>query len=354
MPYNLNRNRRDFLQRAGLALAAIQCDMAGVLIAAARDSRELTALGRAAEWINSPRLDASTLRGRVVLVHFWTYTCINWLRALPYIRAWAGKYPRLAVVGVHTPEFPFERNVDNVRRASDRLGLEFPIAIDNDSAIWRAFRNQAWPALYLLDAAGQVRRRHFGEGEYAQSEGAIQELLAERDPAGGSGRLVSIDAGGVEAPADWANLKSPETYIGHQRATNFASPGGADIDRRRVYAAPARLALNQWWLAGEWTIGERAAALRRPNGRIGYRFHARDVHLVMGPVRPGMKSRFRVTLDGQAPGAAHGLDTNADGSGVVIEPRLYQLVRQPGPIVDRTFDIEFLDPDVEAFAFTFG
>ena len=259
------------------------------------------------------------------------------------------------MIGVHTPEFAFERSVDNVRRAVRQMRIEYPVVIDNDYAIWRAFNNQYWPALYFIDARGRVRQHQFGEGEYQRSEAAIQRLLAEAGAAGArEGSAVPVAGEGVEAAADWDNLKSPETYVGYDRIQNFASRGGADPDRRRVYAAPARVALNQWALAGEWTIGKQATVLSAPKGRIVHRFHARDLHLVMGPAQQVSAVRFRVSLDGQPPGAAHGLDVNEDGNGTVVEQRLYQLVRQPRPIVDRTFEIEFLDAGVEAFAFTFG
>ena len=328
----------------------------GTIDAQQRTPRELAAIGGAAEWLNSPRLTAASLVGKVVLVNFWTYTCINWLRQLPHVRAWAQKYrDALVVVGVHTPEFTFEQNVDNVRRAVRQMKIEYPVVIDNDYVIWRAFRNQYWPALYFLDARGRVRHQHFGEGEYQQSEATIQRLLAEASiPGRREGRAVSVVGVGVEAAADWDNLKSPEAYVGYDRLQNFASRGGPDPDRRRVYAAPTRVELNQWALAGEWTIGKQATVLSSPNGRIVHRFHARDLHLVMGPTRQQSVVRFRVSLDGQRPGAARGLDVNDDGNGTVAEQRMYQLIRQPRPIVDRTFEIEFLDAGVEAFAFTFG
>jgi thiol-disulfide isomerase/thioredoxin len=316
--------------------------------------RELAALVRASEWINTPRLTVEHLTGKVVVVDFCTYTCINWLRTLPHVRAWSQKYRQgCVVIGVHTPEFPFERNVDNVRRAMRDMNVGYPIAIDNDYAIWRAFDNQYWPALYFLDAQGRVRGHQFGEGEYERSETTIQKLLADGRVASGQG-FVSIDAKGLEAPADWANLKSPENDLGYERTENFASPGGAQLDRRRLFAAPGRLALNQWALVGEWTTGKQATVLNGSNGQIVYRFHARDVHLVMGPPRPGAPVRFRVSIDGQTPGAARGSDVDEGGNGTVVEQRLYQLVRQPQPIVDRTFAIEFLDTGVESFAFTFG
>jgi hypothetical protein len=315
----------------------------------------LAAIGNAAEWLNSARLTPSTLAGRVVLVDFCTYTCINWLRTLPYRRAWAQKYRQgLVVIGVHTPEFGFEKNVDNVRRAVRQMRIEYPVAIDNDYSIWRAFNNQYWPALYFIDARGRVRQHHFGEGEYERSETTIQRLLAEGDIGGARDGVVSIDAAGIETAADWRNMRSPETYLGYERSERFVSPGGATRDRRRVYTAPARLALNQWAAAGEWTIGREATVLSSPVGRIVYRFHARDLHLVMGPPRQNSSVRFRVTVDGQPPGPAHGVDVDEGGNGVAGEQRLYQLVRQATPIVDRRFEIEFLDAGVETFAFTFG
>jgi len=320
-----------------------------------RAPRELSALGRAVEWINSPPLMADSLVGKVVLVDFWTYTCINWLRTLPYVRAWAQKYrQQLVVIGVHTPEFPFERKIDNVRRAVRQMRIEYPVAIDSEYSIWRAFNNQYWPALYFIDARGRVRDRQFGEGEYEKSERTIQRLLKEAGVVGVADAVVSVEADGVEAPADWSSLKSPENYVGYDRTDRFASPGGGELDRRRGYAAPARLALNQWALAGDWTMGRQATVLSSPSGRIVYRFHARDLHLVMGPARQGASVRFRVTIDGQPPGSAHGLDVDEGGNGTVVEQRLYQLVRQPKPIIDRQFQIEFLDEGVETYAFTFG
>ena len=322
---------------------------------ASQEPRELAALGRAAEWLNSPRLMPSSLAGKVVLVDFCTYTCINWLRTLPYLRAWAQKYQQgLVVIGVHTPEFPFEHDLDNVRRAVQQMKIVYPIVIDNDYAIWRAFRNQYWPALYLVDAKGRIRDHQFGEGEYERSEKAVQKLLVEAGVAGVADGVVSVRAEGIEAAADWASLKSPENYLGLERTENFASPGGGSLDRRRRYDAPSRLALNQWALAGEWTMGKQAATLSSVNGRLAYAFHARDLHLVMGLPRPGSSVRFRVSIDGQPPGAAHGLDVDETGNGTVAEPRLYQLIRQRGPIGDRRFEIEFLEAGVVAFALTFG
>ena len=317
---------------------------------------ELPSLGGASGWLNSQPLTKDGLRGKVVLVDFWTYTCINWLRSLPYVRGWAGKYKEqgLVVIGVHTPEFRFEKDVDNVRRAVEDMKIDFPIAIDNDYVIWRAFDNHYWPALYVIDAQGRIRHHQFGEGGYERSERIIQQLLGETGITGIGDQLAAVEARGVEAEADWADLKSPENYLGHQRTENFVSPGGAVVDKRRVYAAPARVKLNDWALSGDWTVKKDAVVLNKANGRIAYRFHARDLHLVMGAAVRGASVRFRVLIDGQPPGAAHGTDVDEQGNGTVAEQRLYQLIRQSTPIADRQFEIEFLDPGVEAFAFTFG
>ena len=343
--------RRRFLTRSAMTFAAAHLgafDSTGT-------TRELAAIGRAQEWLNSPRLTPESLAGKALIVDFWTYTCINWLRTLPYVRAWAQKYRQgLTIIGVHTPEFPFEHNIDNVRRALQQMRIEYPVVIDNDYSIWRAFENQYWPALYLVDPRGRIRHRQFGEGEYPASERAIQRVLKEAGVSGVSDDVVSVDGSGFEAAADWTNLKSPETYVGYERAENFASPDGARRDQPRAYRAAPRLTLNQWSLAGEWTIGRQATLLNKPPGQILHRFHARDVHIVMGPSRPGDPVRFRVSIDGQPPGAAHGLDVDESGNGTASEQRLYQLVRQPMPIADRQFGIEFLDAGAEAFAFTFG
>jgi thiol-disulfide isomerase/thioredoxin len=298
----------------------------------------------ATAWLNSPPLTASDLRGKVVLVHFGTYTCINWLRTLPHARAWAEKYRKhgLVLVNVHTPEFEFEKNMDNVRRALKDLRLADPVAVDNDFAVWRAFNNNAWPAIYLVDAQGGVRYRHLGEGEYERSEKMIQQLLAEAGATGVPRDLVSVEGKGAEAAADWASLRSPETYLGPERAEN------------RAFTDPARLRLNQWAASGSWTPKRQALVLGKPQGRIAFRFHARDLHLVMGPAMAGSAVRFRVLIDGKPPAAAHGGDVDAQGNGTVTEQRMYQLIRQTAPIADRTFEIEFLDPAVEAYVFTFG
>ncbi|KWK01323.1 cytochrome c biogenesis protein DipZ [Burkholderia stagnalis] len=319
----------------------------------------LPSLDGAVQWLNSPPLTTAGLRGKVVLVDFWTYSCINCLRTLPYINAWARKYAPygLVVIGVHAPEFAFERDIGNVRKAVHDLGIGYPVAIDNNYAIWRAFGNEYWPAHYFVDAQGRIRRHHFGEGEYAESERAIQALLAEAGrpealnvPVG----LAGAPAQGAQAAADSAAVRSPETYVGYARAEDFSSPGGVVRDAAHRYDAPARPGLNDWGLAGTWQVGAEHAALAAPAGRIVYRFHARDLHLVLGPDANGRPVRFRVTLDGAAPGAAHGADVDAQGYGTVTGQRLYQLVRQAGPIADRTFSIEFLDAGVRAYAFTFG
>jgi len=317
---------------------------------------ELPSFGGASGWLNSQPLTKDGLRGKVVLVDFWTYTCINWLRTLPYVRAWAGKYKEqgLVVIGVHTPEFRFEKDLDNVRRAVKDRKIDFPVAIDNDYGIWRAFDNHYWPALYLIDAQGRIRHHQFGEGGYERTERIIQQLLGEAGSSGIGDHLAAVEARGVEAEADWPDLKSPENYLGHERTENFVSPGGAALDKRRVYAAPARLKLNDWALSGDWTVKRDAVALNKGNGRIAYRFHARDLHLVMAPAARGSSVRFRVLVDGQPPGAAHGTDVDDQGNGTVSGQRLYQLIRQANPIADRLFEIEFLDPGVEALAFTFG
>jgi thiol-disulfide isomerase/thioredoxin len=291
----------------------------------------------------------------VVLVDFWTYTCVNWLRTLPYLRAWAQKYrEQLVVIGVHTPEFPFEHDMDNVRRAVAQMAIEYPVAIDNGYAIWRAFRNQAWPTLFFVDSTGSIRDYHEGEGKYDRLEPTIRKLLGAAGRRSADDDVAAVIGAGVEAAADWSNLRSSENYLGSAKAEGFASPGGARVDQSHTYTSPAQLRLNQWALVGEWTITPGHIALHTPNGRLHYRFHARDVNLIMGAAARRTAVRFRISIDGQPPGDAHGVDADANGNGTALEPRLYQLVRQPGPIVDRQFDIEFLDSDVEAFAFTFG
>ncbi|OEZ55833.1 MULTISPECIES: cytochrome c biogenesis protein DipZ [unclassified Duganella] len=318
---------------------------------------KLSELTGAVEWLNSAPLTAEQLKGKVVLVDFWTYSCINCLRTMPYVKAWAEKYrdQGLVVIGVHAPEFAFERDIGNVRKAIKDLGITYPVAVDNSFAIWRAFGNQYWPAHYFIDAKGQIRHHHFGEGEYAQSEQVIQQLLEEAGRKNVANSVVSAeDAKGVQQAADMGQVASPETYLGYERAQNFASPEGQAADRARNYTAPAQPSLNQWGLAGSWLSQPDQVTLSQGGGRIVYRFHARDLHLVLGPGKDGKPVRFRVTIDGAAPGASHGTDVAADGSGTITGQRLYQLVRQSGSIGDRTFSIEFLDPGVQAYAFTFG
>ena len=317
---------------------------------------ELPSFDGATGWLNSPPLTPEGQRGKVVLASFWTYTCINWLRQLPYLRAWAGKYSGqgLVLIGVHTPEFPPERDFDNVRRAVQEMQIDYPVATDNNYSVWRAFDNHYWPALYFADARGRLRHHYFGEGGYGQSEMVIQQLLAEAGSAGAGQDLVSVDARGVEAPADWDDLRSPENYTGYERTENFASPGGTVPGEAHVYAVPAELRLNQWGLSGDWTMEEQASTLNKAGGQIACRFRARDLNLVMGRGGSPAAAPFRVLLDGQPPGTAHGIDVDGEGNGTVTEPRLYQLIRQPGPVTDRTFEITFPGPGAQAFSFTFG
>jgi thiol-disulfide isomerase/thioredoxin len=316
---------------------------------------QLPSFDGATGWLNSAPLTQSDLRGKVVLVNFWTYTCINWLRQLPYVRAWAGKYSDhgLVVIGVHTPEFSFEHDADNVGWAVQEMRVGYPVALDSDYAVWRAFGNHYWPALYFADTQGGIRHHHFGEGEYRRSEMIIQQLLVGAG-FGTSHDVVSVDPGGVEAPADWATLRSPENYTGYGRTEDFASPGGVLPGGPASYATPAELRLNHWALSGDWTMEEEATRLNTADGQIAYRFHARDLNVVMGPAASGTSIRFHVLLDGRSPGAAHGADLDGEGDGTVVEQRLYQLIRQHGAVTDHTIEITFLDPGVEAYAFTFG
>jgi thiol-disulfide isomerase/thioredoxin len=307
-------------------------------------------------WLNSQPLTAQALRGKVVLINFWTYSCINSIRPLPYIRAWAEQYQNqgLVVVGVHAPEFGFEHDIANVRQAVKEMSIGYPVALDNDYGIWRSFNNEAWPGFYFIDAEGRLRRHQYGEGEYPGLEATLQKLLAEAGTGGAGHEPVSVEGRGIEAPPDWGSLQSPETYVGYDKAENFSSPGGAVANQRHVYKTPERLGLNHWALSGDWTVGKEAGVLNAANGRIAFRFHARDLHLVMGPAAPKTSVRFRASLDGQPASAAHGADVDDQGNGTVTEPRLYQLIRQAPPIRDRSAEIEFLEPGVEAFVFTFG
>ena len=319
------------------------------------ESRMPTFAG-ATEWLNSEPLTPTALQGKVVVVDFWTYTCINWLRTLPYIRAWADTYGKhgLVVVGVHTPEFGVEHNIENVRRAAHDMGVVYPVAIDNDYAVWDAFANQYWPALYIADAEGHIRHHHFGEGGYDRSENVIHQLLTDAGVVQLPDDAAPVDARGIEIPADWDNVRSPETYVGLGRSEGFVSPGGGAFDEPRVYTAPSRLHVNEWALAGSWTLGREEAVNNEAHGRIVYRFHARDLHLILEPPAHQASARFRVLLDGHLDADAHGLDVDEYGNGVVTEPRLYQLIRQHGHIADRLFEIEFFDPGAAALCFTFG
>jgi thiol-disulfide isomerase/thioredoxin len=309
----------------------------------------MPSLGGATEWLNSEPLGPAELRGRAVLVDFWTLTCINWLRQHPYVRAWSLAYrgDGLVVIGVHTPEFSFEQDVALVRQATVARGIDYPVVVDNDYAVWTAFDNHYWPALYFVDAEGAIRDHHFGEGRYEQSERVIQRLLGvEREP-------VTVEGTGVEAEADWGHLRTPETYLGYGRSGHFSSPGGAAIGIPRTYEFPRSLRLNHWALDGEWTIGRERAALNRAGGGIAFRFQSRDAHLVLAPAA-GEPIPFRVLLDAEAPGRAHGVDVDEDGYGTLRDGRLYQLVRQSGTVAERTLEITFFQPDAEAYVFTFG
>jgi thiol-disulfide isomerase/thioredoxin len=316
----------------------------GLLFVLASMLPTFPSLSGATAWLNSPPLTPAALRGKVVLVEFWTYTCVNWERTLPYVRAWAAKYKDdgFVVIGVHTPEFSFEKNLDNIRHAIQGDRIDYPVAVDSDYAIWNAFDNSYWPALYLIDAEGHIRYHHFGEGAYEASESEIRKLLEDAGRHFNGPTYVSVDPVGLEVAAGWNEVKSGETYLGSDRTTNFVSP------------APTLLPLNSWAVSGDWTIGKEAVELNRADGKIVFQFHARDLNLIMGPAEPGTPVRFRVRIDGHPPGNAHGVDADANGDGVVSEQRTYQLIRQPKPIVDRRFEIEFFGPGIQAFDVTFG
>lgn len=317
---------------------------------------QIPSLAGATGWLNSPPLTADQLQGKVVLFDFWTYTCINWRRTFPYVKAWAQRYAGegLVVVGVHTPEFPFEHDLENVREQARAIGVDYPIALDNEFEVWRAFRNDAWPAVYLFDSQGRLRHRHLGEGDYEETEKVLRRLLAEaaRREIGPTPARVTV--GPVELAADWSRVGSGETYLGVRRSEGFASPGGLRAGEARAYSAPEVLPLNSWALSGTWTVDDEGVRLEQTGGRIAYRFRARDVNLIMGPPRRGAAVRFRVLLDGKPPGPAHGLDVDEAGNGTAREQRMYQLIRQQGSPADRRFEIEFLDAGAEAFDFTFG
>jgi cytochrome c biogenesis protein CcdA/thiol-disulfide isomerase/thioredoxin len=313
-------------------------------------------LDGAVAWLNSGALTPEGLKGKVVLVDFWTYSCINCLRAIPYVEAWAEKYKSdgLVVIGVHTPEFAFEKDQANVSNAVRELKITYPVAIDSNYAIWKAFHNEYWPAHYFIDANGTIRYHHFGEGEYDKSEQVIQQLLKEKNTNVKASGLVQVSASGAQAAADTSDVQSPETYIGYSRQQNYVSPEKIKQDAPGSYTAPGRLDVNDWGLAGKWDVGGERAALLAASGKIVFRFHARDLHLVLGPGKDGRPIRYRVLLDGTTPADDHGADVDGQGNGTVKEYRLYQLIRQKGKVEDRTFQIEFLDPGVQAFAFTFG
>jgi thiol-disulfide isomerase/thioredoxin len=342
---------------AWLGFGAISENHARAVAAAASDRTLPTALAILAEaspWVNAPR--SPDLRGKVVLVNFWTYSCINSLRPLPYLHAWAGKYrdDGLVVIGVHAPEFGFEKDLDNVRNAVAELGVNYPVLLDRDLAVWRAFGNQGWPGFVFIDATGHVRDYRLGEGHYAESERLLQQLLGEAKGASVSKSITAVNGKGAQAAPDWADLGSPETYVGYGQTRNFASPEGIGKDTPRQYRTPATMPRNHWGLGGKWSVGRESAELRSPSGTIGYRFHARDLHLVLGAAPEGRPVRFRVTIDGNAPGADHGADIDEQGWGTVREDRLYQLVRQSRSVTDRNFEITFFAPGVRAYAFTFG
>lgn len=316
-----------------------------------RNEGSVPSFAGATDWLSSEPLTPADLRGSVVLVDFWTLTCVNWIRTAPYRRAWYDRYREygLTVIGAHTPEFPFERDVDAVRSAIEERGLAYPVAVDSEYAVWSAFANRYWPALYLADATGTIRFHHFGEERYAETEAAIRTLLN----APGSG-FVQPEVEGIEAAADWATLRSPETYLGYERGERFASPGPPAVDQPHAYRLPDRLRPGDWALAGEWTIGATASLSDAPGGRLAVRFEARDVNLVMGPATGHRPVRFEVRVDRDPPGAAHGVDIDARGEGTAHERRLYQLVRQPGTVEERLFEITFADPGAEVYVFTFG
>ena len=341
------------LPAIGVTVAALGA-LGSALRPALADEGRMPELGGALGWLNSDPLTGKSLRGKVVLVDFWTYTCINSLRPLPYIRAWADKYKGagLVVIGVHTPEFSFEKERANVQEAVRTLKVDFPVAIDSDYRIWEAFGNQYWPALYFVDAKGHIRHHYFGEGQYAEAERVLQELLKESGASGLDESVVRVAGQGIEA-APSGTEQTPETYVGYRRGESYASPERQARDAARTYSLPERLRLNQWGLAGSWNIGPESAALEAAGGRIAFRFHSRDLHFVLAPGKDGRPVRFKLKLDGAAPGDAHGVDSAPDGGGEVRAPRLYQLIRQ-GRVTDRTFEIEFLDPGVRAVVFTFG
>jgi hypothetical protein len=314
----------------------------------------LPSFSGATTWLNSEPLTPEGLRGKVVVVNFCTYTCINWLRSLPYVRAWDERYrgDGLVTIGIHTPEFSFEHDLENIRTALGQMHVTWPVAVDNEYGVWNAFANHYWPALYFADPDGRIRHHRFGEGDYERSEMVIQQLLAEAGADVPQGAFVRVDPNGAEVAADWSSLNSPETYLGYRQTDNFASPGGMEPDAVKAYELPEQVQPNHWALSGGWTTMAEATVSNEPKCRVGFRFEARDLHLVMGPAAAPVP--FSVTIDGGPPGAAAGSDVEADGSGELVEPRMYQLIRQRGPITDRLFEIEFLDAGAAVYAFTFG
>jgi thiol-disulfide isomerase/thioredoxin len=343
------------IRSIGICAAILVCGV----VAIARDPEDegrMPDLDGAVAWLNSPPLSSESLRGKVVLVNFWTYSCINSLRELPHLKAWAAKYKDagLVVIGVHSPEFGFEKDPANVKKAVSDLGIAFPVPVDSDRSIWSAFRNDYWPANYFVDRSGRIRHHYLGEGEYEKSERFIQELLRENGAAGPGGGAVRATAAGVEAPPS-NDVQSPETYAGYKLGERFVSRERVAYDSPRTYSLPSTPSLNRWGMVGSWKVGAERSALQAAPGKIVFRFHARDLHMVLGPAKEGASPvRFKVSLNGAAPGDDHGVDSSPDGSGQVREPRLYQLIRQKGRVHDRTFEIEFLDPGVEVFSFTFG
>jgi thiol-disulfide isomerase/thioredoxin len=353
--------RRRFLESAALSMTALDTLAARTAASAWKQSptnglEPMPELAGATGWINSEPLTREGLRGKVVLADIWTYSCINSLRQLPYFKAWAARYKDagLVVLGVHSPEFGFEKDRVNVERAVRDLNVSYPIAIDSNQGIWRAFKNEYWPADYFIDRKGNIRGHHFGEGDYEQSERMLQDLLNENGPSGLDRTLSNVRGAGIEARADLSNARSPETYVGYARAERFVSPERVAPNSPQLYSAPRRLELNEWALIGAWVIDGESASVRTASGRLLYRFHSRDLHFVLAPPSNGKPVHFTVRLDGAAPGDDHGVDTMPDGTGIIREPRLYQLIRQTGGVFDRTFEIEFHDAGARGFSLTFG
>jgi len=355
MATQINFDRRSILRASALTLlSSLPGKMLSSVPLKLPTEGFLPTFRGATGWLNTESIQDATLHGKIVLVDFWTYSCINWRRTLPFLRAWNQNYKEhgLVVIGVHTPEFLFERDTDNVREATKSMRIEFPIALDNNFGICRAFANEYWPALYFVDAKGRIRHHQFGEGDYDRSEQVIQDLLMENG-ATGLTSIRTVDTAGPELAADWNNLKSPENYLGYARTVGFEAHR-AVFDRPGKYEAPVQLKLNHWGLAGDWIVMSQEIASRSPHAKICYQFHARDLHLVMKPAIRGSSTRFRVSIDGNEPGSSHGVDIDARGIGTLDEPRMYQLIRQSQSVIDRRVEIEFLEPSVNAYSFTFG